>query len=172
MDCPPQKMAVVERWPSVEIRLLLITEKRDLIQFFKVHFVVTAFDCKDENSFGFSLFVDVRFKLCSVLLIWIKHSLLFQNTVEPPLTVTSTQRPPTATPLQRPFFFWRTVHALNLVSTSLHRPPLYNYHLSWRTVHTFTLGLASLQRSLSSFPKVEKFNCTQKTQKQFSLVGK
>ena len=50
---------------------------------------MTAFDCKDENSFGFSLFVDVRFKLCSVLLIWIKHSLLFRNTVEPPLTATN-----------------------------------------------------------------------------------
>ena len=122
----------------MEIRLLLITEKRDLIQFFKVHFVVTAFDCKDENSFGFSLFVDVRFKLCSVLLIWIKHSLLFRNTVEPPLTTTSTQRPPTATslqwppavtPLQRPFFFLAdTVDTLNLVSTSLQRPSVYNGH--------------------------------------------
>ena len=50
---------------------------------------MTAFDCKDENSFGFSLFVDVRFKLCSVLLIWIKHPLLFRNTVEPPLTATN-----------------------------------------------------------------------------------
>ena len=86
-------MAVVERWPLVEIGLLLITERRDLIQSFKVHFVVTAFDCKDENSFCFSLFVDVRFKLCSVLLIWIKHSLLFRNTIEPPLTTTSTQWP-------------------------------------------------------------------------------
>ena len=55
-------MAVVERWPFVEIRLLLITEKRDLIQSFKVHFVVTLSDYKDEmNSFDFSLFVDVRF---------------------------------------------------------------------------------------------------------------
>ena len=54
---------------------------------------MTLFDCKDENSFGFSLFVDVRFKLCSVLLIWIKHSLLFRNTIEPPLTTTSTQWP-------------------------------------------------------------------------------
>ena len=86
-------MAIVERWPLVEIGLLLITERRDFIQSFKVHFVVTAFDCKDENSFGFSLFVDVRFKLCSVLLIWIKHSLLFRNTIEPPLTTTSTQWP-------------------------------------------------------------------------------
>ena len=62
------------------------------------------FDCKDENSFGFSLFVDLRFKLCSVVLIWIKHALLFRNTVEPPLTTTSTQRPPTATSLQWFFF--------------------------------------------------------------------
>ena len=51
------------------------------------------FDCKDENSFGFSLFVDLRFKLCSVVLIWIKHALLFRNTIEPPLTTTSTQWP-------------------------------------------------------------------------------
>ena len=43
----------------------------------------------DENSFGFSLFVDVRFKLCSVVLIWIKHPLLFRNAVEPPLTATN-----------------------------------------------------------------------------------
>ena len=101
---------------------------------------MTLFDCKDENSFGFSLFVDVRFKLCSVLLIWIKHSLLFRNTVEPPLTTTSTQWPPTATSLQWFFFFLAdTVHTLNLVSTSLQRPPLYNCYLSWRTVHTFTL---------------------------------
>ena len=64
---------------------------------------MTPFDCKD--SFGFSLFVDVRFKLCSVLLIWIKHSLLFRKTIEPPLTTTSPQWPPTATSLQRPFFF-------------------------------------------------------------------
>ena len=61
MECPPKKMAVVERWPFVEIRLLLTTKKRDLIQSFKVHFVVTPFDYKDENSFGFSLLVDVRF---------------------------------------------------------------------------------------------------------------
>ena len=123
--------------------MLLITERRDLIQFFKVHFVVPPFDCKD--SFGFSLFVDVRFKLCSVVLIWIKHSLLFRNTVEPPLTTTSTQRPPMATSLQLPFSFsWRKVHTLNIVSTSLQRPPLYNCHLSWRTVHTFTLVLTSL----------------------------
>ena len=104
------------------------------------------FDCKDENSFGFSLLVDVRFKLCSVLLIWIKHALLFRNTVEPPLTTTSTQRPSTATPLQWFFFFLAdTVHTLNLVSTSLQRPffflgeqsihwilfqPLYKGHLS------------------------------------------
>ena len=88
------------------------------------------FDCKDENSFGFSLLVDVRFTLCSVLLIWIKHSLLFRNTVEPPLTATSTQRPSTATPLQWFFFSWLIVHTLNLVSTSLQRPPLYNGHLS------------------------------------------
>ena len=92
---------------------------------------MTPFDCKDENSFGFSLFVDVKFKLCSVLLIWIKHLLLFQNTVEPPLTTTSTQWPPTATSLQWFFFFLAdTVHTLNLVSTSLQRPPLYNGHLS------------------------------------------
>ena len=32
MDClPKKKMAVVERWPLVEIGLLLITERRDLI---------------------------------------------------------------------------------------------------------------------------------------------
>ena len=112
---------------------------------------MTPLDCKDENSFGFSLFVDVRFKLCSVLLIWIKHLLLFRNTIEPPLTTTSTQRPPTATSLQwfffswrirsihwilfQPlynghFFSWRTVHTLNLVSTSLQRPPLFNGHFS------------------------------------------
>ena len=31
MDCPPKKkMAVVERWPLVEIRLLLITERETL----------------------------------------------------------------------------------------------------------------------------------------------
>ena len=35
------------------------------------------------------------------------------NTVEPPLTATS---------LQRLFFFWRTVHTLTLVSTSLQWP--------------------------------------------------
>ena len=76
------------------------------------------FDCKDENSFGFSLLVDVRFKFCCVLLIWIKHSLLFRKTIEPPLTVTSPQRPSTATRLQWPFFFsWRTVHTLTLVLT-------------------------------------------------------
>ena len=147
-------MAVVERWPLVEIGLLLITERRDLIQSLKVHFVVTLFDCKDENSFGFSLFVDVRFKLCSVLLIWIKHLLLFRNTIEPPLTTTSPQWPPTAislqwpfffladspytescfnffttaTSLQRPFFSLRTVHILTLVSTSLQRPPVYYGH--------------------------------------------
>ena len=67
------KMAVLERWPLVEIQLLLITESPYL----------------DENSFGFSLFVDVRFKLCSVVLIWIKHPLLFRNAVEPPLTATN-----------------------------------------------------------------------------------
>ena len=45
-------------------------------------FVVTPFDYKDENSFRFSLFVDVRFKLCSVLNLdtSMKHSLLFRNT--------------------------------------------------------------------------------------------
>ena len=106
-------MAVVERWPLVEIGLLLITERRDLIQSFKVHFVVTAFDCKDENSFGFSLFVDVRFKLCSVLLIWIKHPLLFRNTVEPPLTATNGHFSAMA------IFSWRTVHTFTLVSTCL-----------------------------------------------------
>ena len=105
---------------------------------------MTAFDCKDENSFGFSLFVDVRFKLCSVLLIRIKHPLLFRNTIEPPLTTTSPQWPPTATSLQWPFFSWRKVHTLNLVSNSLQRPPLYNCHLSWWTAHTFTLVLTSL----------------------------
>ena len=68
-----------------------------------MHFVLTPFDCKDENSFCFSLFVEVY----SVLLIWIKHSLLFRNTVEPPLTTTSTQRPSTATRLQWPFFFFQ-----------------------------------------------------------------
>ena len=72
----------------------------------------------------------------SVLLIWIKHSLLFRNTVEPPLTTTSTQRPSTATRLQWPFFF------------------------SWRTVHTLTLVLTFLQWPLSSVPKVERLNCT------------
>ena len=37
-----------------------------------VHFVVTPFDYKNANLFPFSLFsVSVRFKLCSVLLIWI-----------------------------------------------------------------------------------------------------
>ena len=103
---------------------------------------MTPFDCKDENSFGFSLFVDVRFKLCNVVLIWIKHALLFQNTVEPPLTTTSTQRPPTATSLQWFFFFLAdTVHTLNLVSTSLQRP-----FFSWRTVHTLNLVSTSLQR--------------------------
>ena len=87
-----------------------------------MHFVLTPFDCKDENSFFFSLFVDVRFKFCCVLLIWIKHSLLFRKTIEPPLTVTSPQRPSTATRLQWPFFFsWRTVHTLTLVLTSLQR---------------------------------------------------
>ena len=115
-------MAVVERWPLVEIGLLLITERRDLIYSFKVHFVVTPFDCKDENSFGFSLFVDVRFKLCSVPLIWIKHALLFRNTVEPPLTTTSPQRPPTATSLQRPFCFLAespyTEYCVNLSTTA------------------------------------------------------
>ena len=83
---------------------------------------MTPFDCKDENSFGFSLFVDVRFKLCSVLLIWIKHALLFRNTVEPPLTTTSTQWPPTATSLQRPFCFLAespyTEYCFNLSTTA------------------------------------------------------
>ena len=106
------------------------------------------FDCKDENSFGFSLFVHVKFKLCSVLLTWIKHSLLFRNTVEPPLTTTSTQRASTATPLQWSFFSWRTVHTLNLVSTSLQRPLLYNGNFFWRTVHTLNLVSTSLQRPL------------------------
>ena len=43
---------------------------------------MTPFDYKDENSFRFSLFVDVRFKLCSVLNLdtSMKHSLLFRNT--------------------------------------------------------------------------------------------
>ena len=37
-----------------------------------VHFVVTPFDYKNANLFPFSLFsIGVRFKLCSVLLIWI-----------------------------------------------------------------------------------------------------
>ena len=92
---------------------------------------MTPLDYKDENSFGFSLFVDVRFKICNVVLIWIKHALLFQNTVEPPLTTTSTQWPPTATSLQWFFFFLAdTVHTLNLVSTSLQWPPLFNGHFS------------------------------------------
>ena len=82
-------------------------------------------DCKDENSFGFSLFVDVRFKLCSVLLIWIKHSLLFRNTVEPPLTTTSTQRPSTATSLQWFFFSWR-IRSIHWILFQL----LYNGHFS------------------------------------------
>ena len=111
---------------------------------------MTLFDCKDENSFGFSLFVDVRFKLCSVLLIWIKHLLLFRNTIEPPLTTTSPQWPPTATSLQWPFFFLadspytESCFKLSTTATSLQRPPLYNCHLSWRTAHTFTLVLTSL----------------------------
>ena len=74
---------------------------------------MTAFECKDENSFGFSLFVDVRFKLCSVLLIWIKHPLLFRNTVEPPLTATNGHFSAMA------IFSWRTVHTFTLVSTCL-----------------------------------------------------
>ena len=142
---------------------------------------MTPFDCKDENSFGFSVFVDVRFKLCSVVLIWIKHSLLFRNTVEPPLTVTSPQWPPTATSLQRPFFFLggQSMHLIlfqppynghlfttvslfcyQQQSNLYKRSPLYNGHLSWRTVHTLNLVSTSLQWLLSSFPKVERFNCT------------
>ena len=84
-----------------------------------------------------------------------------QYTVDPPLTVTSLQRPffladipyihpcfklsTTVTSLRRPFFF---------VGQSTHSPlfqPLYNGHLSttaiffWRTVHTFTLVSTSPQ---------------------------
>ena len=153
-------MAVVERWRLVEIRLLLITERRDLIQSFKVHFVVTAFDCKDENSFGFSLFVDVRFKLCIVLLIWIKHSLLFRNTVQPPRTTTSKQWSPTATPLQ-----WSPA------VTPLQRPFFFLGRHGPHAESCFNLSTTAtcLQWSLSSFPKVERLNCTQK---QFPLVGK
>ena len=126
------------------------------------------FDCKDDNSFGFSLLVDVRFKLCSVLLIWFKHSLLFRNTVEPPLTTTSTQRPSTATPLQCFFFlggygpytescfslsttaifffladspYTKACFNLFTTATSLQRP-----FFSLRTVHTLTLVSTSLQR--------------------------
>ena len=85
---------------------------------------MTPFDCKDENSFRFSLFVNVRFKLCSVLLNWIKHSLLFRNTVEPPLTTTSTPRPPTATPLQWLFFFSWRIRSIHWILFQ----PLYNGH--------------------------------------------
>ena len=101
------------------------------------------FDCKDENSFGFSLLVDVRFKLCSVLLIWIKHALLFRNTVEPPLTTTSTQRPSTATPLQWFFFSWR-IRSIHWILFQ----PLYNGHFFFLadTVHTLNLVSTSLQR--------------------------
>ena len=154
-------MAVVERWPLVEIGLLLITERRDLIYSFKVHFVVTPFDCKDENSFGFSLFVDVRFKLCSVLLIWIKHLLLFQNTIEPPLTTTSTQWPPTATSLQRPFFFFLTdspctKYCFNL-STSATSLQLSFVLADSPYIHPCfdpSTTVTSLQWPLSSVPKV------------------
>ena len=126
----------------MEIGLLLITERRDLIQSFKVHFVVIPLiDCKDKNSFRFSLVVDLRFKLCSVLLIWIKHSLLFRKTVEPSLT---------ATYPQRPFFF-------------LADSPYIHSFFNLSTTAT------SLQWPLSSVPKVERFDCTQK---QFSPVGK
>ena len=38
------------------------------------------------------------------------------HTVEPP---------PTATSLQRPFFFWRAVHTLPFVSTSLQGPVFF-----------------------------------------------
>ena len=86
---------------------------------------MTPLDYKDENSFGFSLFVDVRFKICNVVLIWIKHALLFQNTVEPPLTTTSTQWPPTATSLQWFFFSWR-IRSIHWILFQ----PLYNGHLS------------------------------------------
>ena len=109
---------------------------------------MTPLYCKDENSFRFSLFVDVRFKLCSVLLIWIKHSLLFRNTVEPPLTTTSKQRPSTATPLQWFFFSWR-IRSIHWILFQ----PLYNGHFSttaiffsWLIVHTLNLVSTSLQR--------------------------
>ena len=57
---------------------LFITERRDLILSFilyQVHFVVTPFDYKDENSFRFSLRVHVRFKLCNVVYysVWIRR---------------------------------------------------------------------------------------------------
>ena len=47
------------------------------------------------------------------------HTRYGVGTDETPLTTTS---PLTATPLQRLFFFWRTVHTLTLVSTSLQWP--------------------------------------------------
>ena len=59
-------------------------------------------------------------------------------------------------PLSNGHFFWRTIHTLTLVSTSLQRS------LFWRTVHTLTLVSTSLQRPLCSVPKVavvEKLNC-------------
>ena len=48
-----------------------------------------------------------------------------------------------------------------LTATSQQQPPLSNSHFFWRTVHTSTLVWTSLQRPLSSVPKVEeRFNCT------------
>ena len=42
-------------------------------------------------------------------------------------SLSTVETPPTATSLQRPFFWW-TVHTFTIVSTSLKRPPLYNGH--------------------------------------------
>ena len=65
MDCLPKKkngrcreVAVSGDWTVFDNR-----KERPYLVLYS-HIVVTAFDCKDENSFGFSLFVDVRFKLC------------------------------------------------------------------------------------------------------------
>ena len=68
--------------------------------------------------------------------------------------------------LVRKFFCWfyfdigKTVEP-RLTATSLQRPTLYNGLFFWRTVHTLTLISTSLQRPLASNPKVavvERFN--------------
>ena len=77
--------------------------------------------------------VSRHFKNKKCIYIILSYKTIDYNTVKPPLMATS---------LQRPFFFWKTVHTFTLVSTFLQWP-------------------------LSSVPKVnavvERFNCNRKT---------